>query len=315
VIEPMTAATSTPHTNLGDALRGSQGRRRRESTVRAIFLGSALLSVAISMSIVGTVLFEALEFLGKIDLADLVGLGWFPRRGIFDVTTIILGTLIVTVIAMALATPIGLASAIYLAEYASPRTRRLVKPVLEILAGIPSVVIGFFALTFITPTIIRSVFVNASGFNLLAAGIGVGILSIPLIASVAEDAMRAVPRSLREASYGLGARRITTSLRVVFPAAISGIVAAFILATSRAIGETMVVAVAAGAPQLRTIDPLDPGGTMTSAMVLLATGSDQVVGNDAAYLSLFFVGLLLFVITLALNLVGDAFVRRTRQRY
>ena len=127
--------------------------------------------------------------------------------------------------------------------------------------------------------------------------------------------MRAVPHSLREASYGLGARRLTTSVRVVFPAAISGIVAAIILATSRAIGETMVVAVAAGAPQLRTINPLDAGGTMTSAMVLLATGSDQVVGDDAAYLSLFFIGLLLFLITLVLNLLGDAFVRRTRQRY
>ena len=127
--------------------------------------------------------------------------------------------------------------------------------------------------------------------------------------------MRAVPRNLREASFGRGARKLTTSLQVVFPAAISGIVAAFILATSRAIGETMVVAVAAGTPQTRTIDPLDAGGTMTSAMVLLATGSDQVVGNDAAYLSLFFIGLLLFVITLFLNLLGDAFVRRTRQRY
>ncbi len=276
---------------------------------------SALLSIVISLFIVGTVLFEALAFLGKIDLGDLVGIGWFPRRGIFDVATILLGTLIVTIVAMLIATPIGLASAIYLAEYASPRIRRIIKPVLEILAGIPSVVIGFFALTFLTPTIIRPIFTSASGFNLLAAGIGVGILSIPLIASVAEDAMRAVPQNLREASYGLGARRVTTSLRVVFPAAISGIVAAFILATSRAIGETMVVAVAAGAPQIRTINPLDAGGTMTSAMVLLATGSDQVTGNDAAYLSLFFIGLVLFVLTLALNLVGDTFVRRRRQRY
>jgi phosphate transport system permease protein len=311
----MTAATSSPPLPLGAALRGDPGRHRRETIVRGVFLGSALLSIVISAFIVGTVLFEAIAFLGKVDLSDIVGIGWFPRRGIFDVTTIILGTLIVTVVAMALATPIGLASAIYLAEYASPRTRRIIKPILEVLAGIPSVVIGFFALTFITPNLIHAVFPDASGFNLLAAGIGVGILSIPLIASVAEDAMRAVPRSLREASYGLGARRITTSLRVVFPAAISGIVAAFILATSRAIGETMVVAVAAGAPQLRTINPLDPGGTMTSAMVLLATGSDQVVGDDAAYLSLFFVGLLLFGITLVLNLLGDAFVRRTRQRY
>lgn len=296
-------------------LRGSAGRRRREAAVRSVFLASALVSIVISAFIVGTVAVEALSFLSQVDPGALVGLGWFPRRGIFDVATLLLGTLIVTAIAMLIATPIGLASAVYLAEYATPRVRRVVKPILEILAGIPSVVIGFFALTFISPTLIRSVVADASGFNLLAAGVGVGILSIPLIASVAEDAMRAVPRSLREASYGLGARRVTTSIRVVVPAAISGIVAAFILATSRAIGETMVVAVAAGAPQMRTINPLDPGGTMTSAMVLLATGSDQVVGDDAAYLSLFFIGFLLFVITLGLNVLGDAFVRRTRQRY
>jgi phosphate transport system permease protein len=216
---------------------------------------------------------------------------------------------------MLIATPIGLASAIYLSEYASPRVRRTVKPVLEVLAGIPSVVLGFFALTVITPDLLRTLFSDANAFNLAAAGIAVGILSVPLVASVAEDAMRAVPRSLREASYGLGARKITTSLQVVFPAAVSGIVAALILATSRAIGETMVVAVAAGAPQARTLDPLDPGGTMTSAMVLLASGSDQVTGNTAAFQSLFFIGLLLFIVTLVLNVAGDAFVRRARQRY
>ena len=176
-------------------------------------------------------------------------------------------------------------------------------------------VIGFFALTLITPQVIKPLFEEANTFNMLAAGIGVGILTVPLVASVAEDAMRAVPTSLREASYGLGARKKTTSLRVVFPAAVSGIVAALIIATSRAIGETMVVAVAAGAPQARTVNPLDPGGTMTSAMVQLATGSDQVTGNTAAFQSLFFIGLLLFIVTFLLNIVGDAFVRRTRQSY
>jgi len=167
----------------------------------------------------------------------------------------------------------------------------------------------------ITPDLIKVFFPQAGAFNMLAAGIGVGILSIPLVASVSEDAMRAVPQNLREASYGLGAKPLTTSLQVVFPAAISGIVAAIILATSRAVGETMVVAVAAGTPQLRSWDPLQPGGTMTSAMVQLATGSDQVAGNAAAYLSLFFVGLLLFLITLGLNVLGDVYVQRTRARY
>jgi phosphate transport system permease protein len=297
------------------ALAGSAARRRRERMVTIVLLAAAALSIAITVGIVGTVLFEAAQFLGQIDLSQLFGIGWFPRRGQFDIATILIGSILVTVIAMALAIPIGLLSAIYLSEYANRRVRRVVKPILEVLAGIPSVVLGFFALTVITPDLIKVFFPQAGAFNMLAAGIGVGILSIPLVASVSEDAMRAVPQNLREASYGLGAKPLTTSLQVVFPAAISGIVAAIILATSRAVGETMVVAVAAGTPQLRSWDPLQPGGTMTSAMVQLATGSDQVAGNESAYLSLFFVGLLLFLITLGLNLLGDIYVQRTRARY
>ena len=308
-------AQATPALPPGISLTGSAGRRRRETLVRAVFLGAALTTVVISAFIIATVLSQALAFLGQIDISQLLGIGWFPRRGIFDVATLVIGTIIVTAIAMLIATPVGLASAIYLSEYASPRVRRTVKPILEVLAGIPSVVLGFFALTVLTPNLLKPLFSDVNAFNLAAAGIGVGILSVPLVASVAEDAMRAVPRSLREASYGLGARKITTSLQVVFPAAVSGIVAALILATSRAIGETMVVAVAAGAPQARTFNPLDPGGTMTSAMVLLASGSDQVTGNSAAFQSLFFIGLLLFIVTLVLNVLGDAFVRRARQRY
>jgi phosphate transport system permease protein len=195
--------------------------------------------------------------------------------------------------------------------------RRVIKPVVEILAGVPSVVLGFFALTFINPAIIQRLFANAAGFNILVAGIGVGILIVPLVASIAEDAMRAVPVALREASYGLGARRMTTTVRVVFPAAISGIVAALVIAMSRAIGETMVVAIAAGGTggSLFTLDPLGPGQTITAAMAALATGSDQVRGNDGAFESLFFLGLLLFLLTFLLNIVGDIFVRRTRQIY
>jgi phosphate transport system permease protein len=220
-------------------------------------------------------------------------------------------------VAMLVGGPVGLGSAIYLAEYASPRVRSIVKPTLEVLAGIPSVVLGFFALTWISPTVVQSIFTGAEGFNLLAAGIGVGILTVPLVASVSEDAMRAVPLALREASYGLGAKRVTTSLRVVIPAAISGIVAAFILAISRAVGETMVVAIAAGASggSLFSLDPTGPGQTLTAAMASLATGSDQVTGDSSAFQSLFFVGFVLFVLTLGLNVIGDAFVRRTRQRY
>lgn len=275
------------------------------------------MSVVLSGFIVYTLVFRAVEYLTIIDLGQLIADGWFPRRGQFDLLTLLLGSGMVAVIAMLIATPVGLGAAVYLSEYASPRSRRWIKPVLEILAGIPSVVLGFFALTFINPTVIQAIFDDATGFNLLAAGVGVGILTIPLVASISEDAMRAVPNALREASYGLGARRISTSIRVVFPAAISGIVAALIIALSRAVGETMIVAIAAGGVggSLRTIDPLGPGQTLTAAMAAIASGSDQVRGNEGAYESLFFLGLVLFVITFGLNLIGDAFVRRTRQRY
>jgi phosphate transport system permease protein len=282
-----------------------------------LLLGASILSVLISAGIVLSLVFEAITFITSIQLSQLFADGWFPRRGMFSLPTVIVGTGIVTIIAIALAAPVGLASAIFLSEYASPRTRKVVKPILEILAGIPSVVLGFFALTWISPNVVQALFSDAKGFSLLAAGLGVGILTIPLVASISEDAMRAVPQSLREASYGLGARRITTSLRVVAPAAISGIVAALLLAVSRAIGETMVVAVAAGASggSLFTLNPVGPGQTLTGAMAALATGSDSVTGNSSAFLSLFFLGFLLFLMTLGLNLVGDVFVRRTRQHY
>jgi phosphate transport system permease protein len=298
-------------------LQGAPRRRRNEALVRAILLAASGLSIAISVGIVLSLVFEAVNFLASIQLPQLFSDGWFPRRGMFSVPTVLAGTLIITVVAILVAAPVGLASAIFLSEYASPRVRTIVKPILEILAGIPSVVLGFFALTWISPNVVQAIFADAKAFSLLAAGIGVGVLTIPLVASISEDAMRAVPLALREASYGLGARRITTSLRVVVPAAISGIVAALILAISRAIGETMVVAVAAGASggSLFTLDPVGPGQTLTGAMASLATGSDNVTGNSSAFLSLYFLGFLLFLMTLGLNVVGDVFVRRTRQRY
>jgi phosphate transport system permease protein len=301
----------------GSRLQGTPARRRNEGTIRALLLGASVLSVLISAGIVLSLIFQAARFLGSIELPQLFDEGWFPRRGMYSIPTVLVGSLMVTVIAIALAAPVGLASAVYLSEYARPRTRKVVKPILEILAGIPSVVLGFFALTLINPVIVKGLFADAKASTILAAGLGVGILTIPLVASVSEDAMRAVPQTLREASYGLGARRVTTSLRVVAPAAISGIVAALILAVSRAIGETMVVALAAGATagSLFTLDPLGPGQTLTGAMASLAAGSDNVTGDSSAFLSLFFLGFLLFLITLGLNIVGDVFVRRTRQRY
>jgi phosphate transport system permease protein len=299
------------------ALVGSRARRAREAWIGRLFFAAALVSVVITFFIILTVFEQAIEFLLKIDPSQLVAPGWFPRRGMFDIATIFVGTLLVTGIAMLIAGPIGILSAIYLSEYASPRTRGTVKPILEVLAGIPSVVLGFFALTFINPNIVQALVPGAKGFNLAAAAIAVGILTIPLVATISEDSMKAVPLALREASYGLGARRVTTATRVVLPAAVSGIVAALILGISRAVGETMVVAIAAGASggSLFSLNPFEPGQTMTAAMAALATGSDQVAGDNAAFQSLFFVGLLLFVITLALNVVGDAFVRRVRQTY
>ena len=311
----MTAA-STP-APAASRLRGTANRRRNERAIRMVLLAAAVVSILVSIGIVLSLVFEAISFLSQIQLSQLFAAGWFPRRGQFSIPTVLAGTLIITGVAIAIAAPIGLASAIYLSEYASRRVRSTVKPILEILAGIPSVVLGFFALRFISPNVVQALFTDAKAFSLLAAGIGVGILTIPLVASISEDAMRAVPLSLREASYGLGSRRLGTSVRVVVPAAISGIVAAMILAISRAVGETMVVALAAGATagSLFTLNPLGPGQTLTGAMASLAAGSDQVTGNTAAFQSLFFLGLLLFLMTLGLNILGDAFVRRTRQTY
>jgi phosphate transport system permease protein len=296
-------------------LTGSVRRRRRERAVKAVFFLAATFSILISLAIVVALAGKAWGFLTSIELDQLFGDGWFPRRGRFQVSALLVHTLTVTGIAMLVAVPFGLGSAVYLSEYARSGVRRVLKPTLEILAGIPSVVLGFFALQFISPNIVRGLFPGAQSANFLAAGIAVGILTIPLVASVSEDAMRAVPLSLREASYGLGAKEWHTALRVVFPAAISGIIAAIILGISRAIGETMVVALAAGLNGVMTFNPTEGGLTMTGAMANLAVGSDQVAGDAAAFQSLFFVGLVLFALTLGLNVMSGRLVRRYRQRY
>jgi phosphate transport system permease protein len=296
-------------------LTGDRRRRRRESVVKAVFFSAAAVSILISVALVLALIGQAWSFLTSIELSQLWADGWFPRRGRFQLLALIVHTLMVTSIAMLVAVPFGLGSAVYLSEYARPKVRRILKPTLEILAGIPSVVLGFFALQFITPNIVRGLFPGAQSANFLAAGIAVGILTIPLVASVSEDAMRAVPGSLREASYGLGAKQWHTALRVIFPAAISGIIAAVILGISRAIGETMVVALAAGLNGIMTFNPTEGGLTMTGAIANLAVGSDQVAGDVAAFQSLFFVGLVLFILTLGLNILSGRLVRRYRQRY
>ena len=345
---------------------------------------AALVSVVVSALILWTLFSEAWQFIAEVDWAKTWGqLGWYPRRGIYDIPTIVVGTMIVTAIAIVVAGPLGLGAAIYLSEYAKPRVRSWVKPILEILASIPSVVLGFFALTWIAPNVVNQVgkpallavglavlafyaagawflarswlkryqngssdsligFVGslvslgaiflgylywllnllsnykpALGGSLAAAGIGVGLLTIPLVASVSEDAMAAVPEHLREASAALGARKMGTVINVVVPAAMSGIVAAFIVATSRALGETMVVFIAGGAADGArfTDSPFDGGLTMTAAMASTAAGTDNLVGEALTVQSLYFVGLLLFAITLALNLVVARFVDQVREHY
>lgn len=297
-------------------LQISPRRRRREVRVRAVLIAAAALSIVVSAAIVVSLLGNALAFFIEVDKAALWADGWFPRRGMYDIRTILAGTLVISLIAIAIAAPLGIASAVYLSEYASRRARRVLKPVLETLASIPSVVLGFFALTWISPNIIQPIS-GAPLSNMAAAGVAVGMLITPLVASISEDALHAVPLYLREAAYGLGARKRTTSLRVVVPAAVSGIVAALLLAFARAIGETMIVAIAAGGTggSLFQLNPFAPGQTMTGAMTALAIGSDQVRGAALTFESLFFVGMLLFVLTLALNLISDAFVRRVRQAY
>jgi phosphate transport system permease protein len=298
-------------------LRGDRRRRLKETVIGRLFLGAALFSILVSVLIVFSLVREAWTFVSQVEWRTVWSDGWFPRRNLYDIKTLIVGSLAVTVIAMAFAVPIGLGAAVYLSEYARPRARRFLKPVLETIAGVPSVVIGFFVLTFISPEIIQRLRDGTPQQTLAAAGLGVGILLIPLIASVTEDALRSVPGTLREASYGMGAKKITTVVRVVLPAALSGLVASLIIAVSRALGETMVVFIAAGKSggALFETDPFQPGLTMTAGMASIAAGTDQVVGAALTFQSLFFVGMLLFVITLGLNLLADRLVRRYRQHY
>ncbi len=314
-----------------ELLAGNSRRQAKEKVVKGAVTAAALTSILISFGIVGSLAYRAVQFVaglispGAVDaaeaqepisLSNLWSDQWAPRFFEFDVKTLLFGSIIVTIVAMALATPLGLGAAIYLSEYANPRVRKILKPILEVLAGIPSVVLGFFALRWISPNLVQPLF-DAEGQSLLAAGLGVGLLTIPLVASISEDAMRSVPNSLREASAGLGARRKTTTLSVVVPAAISGLVAALIVATSRAIGETMVVFLAAGASGNSaqfTVNPLERGSTMTAAMASQASGTDGTI-SEIGFNSLFFVGFVLFVITLVLNLLADRFVRRVRQAY
>ncbi|MCH2319438.1 MAG: phosphate ABC transporter permease subunit PstC [SAR202 cluster bacterium] len=302
-------------------MTGRTGPRRRKSAhfegsiVKWIFFGCATLSILTTVAILVTLIYQASSFFFEVSLWEfLTGTRWTPilKPRAYGVLPLVSGTLLVTLIAAAVALPIGLMTAIFLSEYAPDKIRRIIKPILEILAGIPTVVYGYFALTFVTP-LLQGIFDNLIIFNALSAGLVMGVMIIPMVSSLSEDAMMSVPRSLREAAYALGATRYEVSLRVIVPAALSGIIAAFILALSRAIGETMLVTIAAGATPRMSFDPMESIQTMTAYIVQLSLGEAPV--GSLEYNTIFAVGLLLFAITFVMNLLGFWVVRRFREVY
>jgi phosphate transport system permease protein len=282
--------------------------------VRVALFICAALSVAITVGIIYSLFTDTIGFFKEVDLWHyLTSTNWSPQSGSFGVLELVWGTLIITLGAMVIAAPLGIASAIYLSEYASRRVRRVVKPMLEMLAGIPTVVFGYFALNFVTPNLLRQIYDGCSIFNWASAAIVVGIFIVPTVASLSEDAMRAVPRSLREGAYGLGATKLKVSLKVVFPAALSGIVAASILGVSRAIGETMAVTIAAGATPQIVLNPCASVQTMTAYIVQVAGG--EASRGSIEYGSIFALGSTLFCMTLFLNYLSLRFVKRFREVY
>jgi phosphate transport system permease protein len=301
--------------SLGPAREPRRRLKRFEFVIEWVLFLSALLSIGTTIGIILVLAIETMAFLREVPIVEfLTGTEWTPLFSMprFGVLPLVAGTTLVSLIAMAVALPMGLLSAIYLSEYASDGVRRVVKPVLEILAGVPTVVYGYFALLFVTPALQRFI-PGLSGFNALSPGIVMGIMILPLVSSLSEDAMRGVPRGLREGSYALGATRMQTSLRVVVPAAFSGITAAFILAVSRAIGETMIVAIAAGQQPRLTFDPTVPVETMTAYIVQISLG-DTPQGT-IEYRTIFAVGMLLFIGTFGLNLVSAWLRERFREEY
>ncbi len=301
--------------------------RPGEAVIVGILFVCGAISIATTLGILYELGKESLLFFQEDEVSlfeFLSGTVWQPGAGSFGIWPLVLGTVLVAVIAMLVALPIGLASAIYLSEYAAERARGIVKPILEVLVGIPTVVYGFFALTFMTPLLRSAVGESVVGFfNVASAGIVVGILVIPLVSSLSEDALHAVPLSLREAAYGLGASRFEASTRIVLPAALSGVGAAFVVSMSRAVGETMVVALAAGAAPRNfhagdslfgyILNPFQPGETMTGHIVRISTG--DLSYNTIDYNSIFAIGLTLFLMTLGLNILSRRIVRRFRETY
>ena len=292
--------------------------RAREFGIYAILILCGLFSLLVTASIIFVLLTETLQFFrsDEVTLSNFLGsTKWNPLLGgekSFGIWALVSGTMLVTVIAMVIALPLGLVTAIYMSEYAPKKVRNILKPVLEVLAGVPTVVYGFFALMTITP-ILQWLHRGFDVYNAMSAGIAVGILCLPTVCSLAEDALQAVPRSLREAAYGLGGTRFDVSVKVVLPAALSGIISAFLLAIARAVGETMIVALAAGSLPQATIDPREQVQTMTGFMVQMASGDVSNYGTE--YYSMYAVAFTLFVITLVLTMIGNVVRKRFRETY
>jgi phosphate transport system permease protein len=294
---------------------GLAARHARERHIRVLLVAASAVSILTTVGIVAVLLFESLSFFAQVSpITFLTGTRWTPlfQDQHFGVLPLLTGSLLVAGGAALLALPIGLASAIYLSEYADERVRRVIKPVLEVLAGIPTVVYGYFALLWVTP-VLRTIWPTTEIFNAASASIVVGIMIIPMVSSLSEDAMSAVPRPLREGAYALGATRFEVATRTVVPAALSGIIASFILAISRAIGETMIVTIAAGATPRLTLNPLEGVQTMTAYIAQTAMG--ELPHGSVEYQTIFAVGLALFTITLLMNVLSGIVLRRFREVY
>ncbi len=292
------------------------GRRRiGEDVIKGVLAVCALISLATTVGIVIALFVPAFEFFQEVSIVDFItGTEWAPlfEPAHFGVLPLVAGTLLVTAIAALVALPLGLGSAIYLSEYAGPRMRGTLKPALEVLAGIPTIVFGYFALTFMTP-FLRDVGIQVDIFNPLAAGLVMGIYLIPTVASLSDDAMGAVPRDLRDGAYALGSTKVQVATRIVVPAAVSGIVASFVLGISRAIGETMIVLVAMGQQPNLSFDPREASETMTA--FIAATGAGDIPTGSLEYKTIFAVGATLFLMTFVMNIVAIRLVRKYREVY
>ncbi len=287
----------------------------RERAIEAVLFLAALVSVFTTVGIVYILVKESVVFFAQVSIVDfLTDTQWTPLfdDAHFGIMVLLSGTLTSSMVALSIAIPLGTIIAIYLSEFAPFKLREIAKPVLELLGGVPTIVYGYFALLFVTP-LLQRIYPELPGFNLLAAGLVMGIMIIPYVASISEDAMRAVPMSLREGSYSMGATRLQTALRVVFPAAFSGVAAAYILGISRAVGETMILAVAAGMQPNLTFNPLEPAATITAYIVQVALG--DLPHGSVGYQTIFAAGLTLMLITLAFNIAGHVLRKRFREAY